>query len=53
VCQRVDAPPVPDPGGASSRLTRPVVAVEQLVVAVETITKTVADHEKRLAKGGL
>lgn len=36
-----------------SKLTRIAVAVEGLVDANRQVTETVADHEKRLAKGGL
>lgn len=40
-------------GIAVTKLTRIAVAVEQLVKSGEAVTKTVADHEQRLTKGGL
>ena len=42
-------------GGAQlvSKLTRLAVAVESLVESHKKLTETVADHEKRLGKGGL
>lgn len=42
-------------GGAKlvAKLTRIAVAVEQLLESNKTVVAAVADHEKRLSKGGL